>query len=174
MKHWIPQLEEARLVLHHSGRGKHVGSFGYYHAALIKQFPDTCKVIDSVRWGFPSPAQGYNVVKIDRGSHRLSFLLYQDFTAAFPALRLSVSCRMDDGGSRITNYEQRANPPILHRKELLLPKEHPLVRDGELLTARLEELGAFEGKRKIGTRDGWNARLRQLGLMLVDDQLVMK
>lgn len=174
MQSWIPKLAEAGHILRHSGRGKHVGQFSYYHTSLIKQFPDAHRVIDVVRRSLRSPAQGYNVVKLNRNAHRISFLMYQDFAAPFPVLRYALSCRMENGGCHFTNYERRVNPPILHRKELLLPAGHPLVPNAELLTSRLEELGAFDNARGIGTRNGWNAVLKRHGLRLVDSQLVLE
>ena len=105
----------------------------------------------------------FNVVKLDT-ANRISFLLYEDFAAPFPALQTAVSCNLDRGSVRETDYAKRSNPPILHRKELLLPGDHPLVREAACLTERLERHGAFVDTATIGTRFGWQRRLDKLGL----------
>ena len=64
------------------------------------------------------------------------------------------------------------SPPVLHRKELLLPANHPLVPAGVELTERLDRLGAFEDATRIGTREAWRARLSSLGLTIEDGELV--
>ena len=71
------------------------------------------------------------------------------------------------------DYSRRCNPPILHRKELLLPADHALVPAAVQLTQRLDRLDAFKDARRIGTRDGWHARLHALGLKLRDGDLVV-
>ena len=76
----------------------------------------------------------YNVLKLD-GFNRISFLLYEHFEVSFPSLLAAVSCDLGNGNIRRSDYGKRANPPILHRKELLLPENHPLVPEAARLTA---------------------------------------
>jgi DNA phosphorothioation-associated putative methyltransferase len=65
-----------------------------------------------------------------------------------------------------TDYRARANPPILHRKELLLlPDDHRLPRF-RALTAAAEEHGLFREANKIGTRAAWQQRIAAAGLAL--------
>ena len=61
-------------------------------------------------------------------------------------------------------YAAEGNPPILHRKELLLPPAHPRAGDFAALTAAAERLGLFADARSIGTRAPWEARLGRLGV----------
>ena len=102
------------------------------------------------------------------GRSRLSFLLYEHFYRPFPALLTALSCDIALATSRFTYYSRRRSPPILHRKELLLPADHPLLAPAVQLTGELERLGAFERPSQIGTRDGWLARLDCLGLAIED------
>ncbi len=106
----------------------------------------------------------FNVVKL--GQSRLSFLLYQHFSQPFPALLTALSCDIAQDTSRFTDYSQRRNPPILHRKELFLPADHPLVPPAVQLTAELDRVGAFNSPSQIGTRDRWLARLSSIGLAI--------
>ena len=156
-------LAWAYVELRSSGRGKHVGSFSYYHARLVAERPSVASFLTDVCCGFGGSFDDFNVVKLD-GRRRVSFLRYEDFDAAFPALLAARSCDIERGSCRQTDYAGRRNPPILHRKELLLPGGDPRVPRAERLTRCLEARGAFADARSIGTRDAWRRRLRDLGL----------
>ena len=112
-------LDWAYRQLRSTGRGKHVVQFGYYHVDLISTLPDVAEFLLETRRRVAERESDFNVVKLSRS--RLSFLLYEPFTEPFPALLAATSCDMAQGTSRFTDYSGRANPPILHRKELLLP-----------------------------------------------------
>ena len=157
------RLGVAKRRLRTSGRGKHVGGFSYYHVDLVAQVPAVWAFLQKTRGRFKPPSD-FNVVRLSYS--RLSFLLYECFSVPFPALRTSLFCDLANGASRFTDYSPRRNPPILHRKELLLPADHPLVPDAARLTRRLEGVGAFRGVKTIGTREGWRSRLEALGLTL--------
>ena len=68
-----------------------------------------------------------------------------------------LRCDLTRGTIRRINLVGRLNPPILHRKELLLPAEHPLVPEAVALTRRLQRRGAFRDTTTIGTRLGWHS-----------------
>ena len=163
-------LKGAYTCLKTTGAGKHVGSFSYYHVALISRVAEAeaalSGIAELVGLGKPS----YNVVKLD-GKQRVSFLEYEAFDAPFPALLSAVSCNLGDARVRRIDYSNRQNPPILHRKELLLPEDHPLVGEASRLTAWLEQKGAFVGTAGIGTRLGWQRRLDDLGLDIFGRQV---
>ena len=157
------KLGLARRQLRTSGRGKHVGGFSYYHADVIVQVPGAWEFIQKTRRRF-KPRSDFNVARLSYS--RLSFLHYESFAVPFPALLTALSCDLANGASRFTDYSGRRNPPILHRKELLLPADDPLVPDAIRLTRRLQDLGAFTGVKTISTREGWRSRLHALGLTL--------
>lgn len=144
-------------------RGKHIGRFSYYHISLLIQCRGVRARLTAILGHLTRDSPDYNVVKLDRRA-RLSFLLYGDFAAPFPVLLAAVSCNLDTGTIRQTTYAKSSNPPILHRKELLLGADDPLVPDAVRLTASLERHGAFQDAQRIGTRKGWATRLETLGL----------
>lgn len=164
-------LDWAYLRLRSTGRGKHVVQFSYYHVDLIAQVQDVAQSIAAIRQQLDEPRFDFNVVKLSKS--RLSFLRYEDFSVPFPALLTSRSCDVVRGTCRLTDYSHRRNPPILHRKELLLPTNHPLVPRAIQLTKHLESLGAFKSPSTIGTRNGWLARLESLGLTLHVGEVVL-
>ncbi len=146
-----------------TGRGKHVGRFSYYHFALVDQVPGVTNRLAEVQQAVRAAPFPCNVLKLDSHS-RISFLSYESFDAAFPALLACLACDVEQRTARHINYCVRRNPPILHRKELLLPATDPRVGSATRLTERLERVGAFRNPSSIGTRDGWRRRLSGLGI----------
>ena len=146
-----------------TGRGKHVGPFSYYHLSLVRSVPTVEERLDAIHPSIPDDRPSFNVVKLN-DRNRVSFLLYEDFATPFPALLAALSCDLSSDTVRHTDYSSRRNPPILHRRELLLRYDDPIVSAAVALTSRLEELGAFTEPNRIGTRDGWHRHLAALGL----------
>ena len=163
-------LRWAYDALRGTGRGKHVGAFSYYHVSLVGEVPAADSMFSSIWQDLIGGPLEYNVLKLDRRSW-ISFLMYQDLSAPFPVLDVAFSCNFHEGTVRKTNYRHRSNPPILHRKELLLRENDPLVPPAVHLTEQLEVHGAFTNASSIGTRNGWAARLESIGLSIVDGEV---
>ena len=157
-------LTDLYALLKRSDRGKHIYPFSYYHEDLVDTVPEARDALLAIRARLRlASVTPFNVVKLDTG-HRISFLLYEPFDAHFPALLAADSCDLAQRTVRTVNYTERVNPPVLHRKELLLPADHPLVPEATRLTERLEQQGAFAHASTIGTRSAWRRRLTELGL----------
>lgn len=105
----------------------------------------------------------WNVARIE--AHRIGLLLYRDFDRdPFPALARSwVLAEGSDVPAEI-DYSHRINPPILHRKELLVADDYPLRAEWAKLTSSLVAASAFVDAHRIGTRRQWASRLDILGL----------
>ena len=113
----------------------------------------------------------WNVFKI--GPNSVSLLLYEEFeSVGFPALLASFRLDLPTNESARLDYRKRANPPILHRKEMLLPREHPLRPRFAALTRAAEEHGLFREPNKIGTRARWADRVASAGLRIEGQRLV--
>ena len=169
----FPHLDVSlvRERLRATARGKHVGASSYFHIDLVRTRPCLVDMLDAT-WGrFAGAPPDYNVVKLRPPSH-VSFLTYDDFANPFPILARSLAVHVDARTARYTEYRNRANPPVLHRKELLLPAGHPLATHAAALTARLEARGAFANPRRIGTVDGWSRALADVGLALDQGEVV--
>ena len=131
-------------MLRTTGRGKHVGRFSYYHRTLAETREGVLARLEGIQRQLHDEPLAFNVVKLDARSC-VSFLWYGEFeSAAFPTLVAALTCDMSRGTARRTDYSGRRNPPILHRKELLLPADSRLVPDATRLTEELERLGAFD------------------------------
>lgn len=154
-------------------KGKVVGDARYVHKDAIELLdPVEAKAVKSAA-ELVENNQGWNVVKIElKHANKISLLDYEDFKInAFPALL--NSCQVDLKNKSFTkrNYSPN-NPPILHRKELLI---NPLINELETykgLTKELEELGAFSNSIKIGTKKNWEEELRTLGIRVKNHRVV--
>ena len=144
--------------------GKRVRGTTYLHKSAITLLPSDAAQTLSRASAF-AEGFGWNVVRISNGS--VTFLLYESFDeAAFPALLEAMKVSEDRQTPTRTDYRKRGNPPILHRKELLLLPDDPRLPRFRALTAAAEEHGLFSDSHKIGTRMAWQQRIAEAGLTL--------
>jgi DNA phosphorothioation-associated putative methyltransferase len=73
---------------------------------------------------------------------------------------------------RYRTYADSLNPPVLHRKELLLPKTHPAYEAYKSLTIAAEQIGLFDDPNRIGFKRAWDALLAQRGYRVVGHELI--
>ncbi|AFQ46707.1 DNA phosphorothioation-associated putative methyltransferase [Burkholderia cepacia] len=115
-----------------------------------------------------------NVIKLNLASLRISLLRYDDFfDASFPVLLESWSLSAQSEQTiTYRSYLDSLNPPILHRKELLLPPSHPLRPKFEAVTRQAEELGLFDETTTIGFRENWSRLVSAKGYKIVGSDFV--
>lgn len=114
----------------------------------------------------------FEVVKLSTTEPRFSLLSYPGFDGeAFPALSRSTLLDLRTGLVQERHYST-SNPPILHRKELLLPPGDARFRDWGSLTLRAEDAGLYDHPGEIGTRLGWERTLADVGLRVEGHLLV--
>jgi DNA phosphorothioation-associated putative methyltransferase len=147
--------------------GKRVGGSLYVHSSALdeKTRPYVERAV-AVANGFD-----WNVARVASGS--VSLLLYENFdTAGFPALLAAVKVDLETGKTTATDYRGRENPPILHRKEALLPADDARRPRFAALTRAAEQHGLFTEPTKIGTQRQWTALLASKGLRVQGHSLV--
>jgi hypothetical protein len=107
----------------------------------------------------------FNVLKFRWDELKISFLSYPGFfELAHPALQQSITIDLASAKVRRADYSQNPNPPILHRKETLLPAEHPRRPEFESLTRAEEDAGLYRETTTIGFRLNWEQLLRSKGV----------
>jgi DNA phosphorothioation-associated putative methyltransferase len=150
--------------------GKRVRDALYVHrdalieidASVRRAVEEAAAIVGSFHW---------NVTRIEPG--RIALLEYDDFEAEpFPALRRSALVDLAGRSSKIRDFSSSANPPILHRKELLLPSAHPRRSAYAALTAELDRLNLFVDNHKIGLRTAWQLRLDEAGIVIRNHAVV--
>jgi len=155
--------------------GKKVLNNLYWHYSLTEnQESETRQIVKAAEiLAHLTPGLDYNVIKCDGKSSSLSLLWYPNFFEdPFPALETSF--RIDLATQRVEkrNYQASLNPPILHRKELLLSVDAPNYQQFSQLTQTAEQLGLFEDTIRIGFKQAWNELIRDKGFQIIDNQFV--
>jgi DNA phosphorothioation-associated putative methyltransferase len=115
----------------------------------------------------------FNVIKINLKSKKISLLEYQNFeTDPFPSLITSYTLDNTINEVQKRSYGKSLNPPILHRKELLVSKQHPKRHEWETLTKVAESLGFFEQQASIGFKLNWEKAIYRNGYKLVGNEFI--
>jgi DNA phosphorothioation-associated putative methyltransferase len=123
----------------------------------------------------PAPLLNSVVLKVHRRTGKPSYLTYPDFDAdPHPALLRCVQLSLRTRQLECYDYGQSPNPPVLHRKEAFLHPGHPLHAKFARLTRQEEHHGLLTDPAAIGTRAGWEARLREAGWALSGHRLVRR
>ena len=115
----------------------------------------------------------FNVLKINEKLRRVSFLHYENFdTDAFPVLSDAWTYNEVTNETAYRSYRSSRNPPILHRKELLVDESHPHYNDWTKLTANAERLGLFETPTTIGFKYNWYKLIHSKGYKLENNEFL--
>lgn len=152
--------------------GKKIGDDIYVHLSCLNE-PDfnLQRHRISAALNVITPASGIepNVFKLNRKTDRLSLLSYAGFDEIpFPELVASWTFAPGCTDSPVfRTYSNSLNPPILHRKELLVLPSNPNRLQWEKCTKTAEELGFFDDPITIGFRLNWQRVIEDKGYRLI-------
>ena len=144
--------------------GKTISGSLYIHRSALKTLSRVQRRnIATARSLSKVASRKWNVVRISNDN--VAFLNYPNFDSdPFPRLHHSVRLDLFDDHVSTRDYSSSSNPPILHRKELLVADDYP-GRDVFLnLTHELEKLGVFYDTHVIGFAEQWESRLALHGI----------
>jgi DNA phosphorothioation-associated putative methyltransferase len=115
----------------------------------------------------------FNLVRIDEMGQSIALLNYPEFVDdPFPSLHESWLVNLDCSTVSYRTYADSLNPPILHRKELLLQPDDPRREAYVELTSTAESIGLFDDPRRIGYQRQWLALIREKGYRIEGHSLV--
>jgi DNA phosphorothioation-associated putative methyltransferase len=159
-----PAIDEA---CQRSPVGKLLPDDLYVHRSALDTLEPLLRIYEGCGRAYLGDVEGANVIKIHRRSGKLSYLVYPAFEDdPHPALLRSIRVNLRTRQIDSSDYAQSTNPPVLHRKDSFVGPDHPLRAKFARLTAQEEKYGLLNDAAGIGTRQGWEARLRGLGLQL--------
>lgn len=157
--------------------GKRVVDDLYVHFSALDQLEDEQqqqKIRDAVSRLQASAHPTPSVAKINLRSGRLSLLAYLDFDDdPFPTLAASWSFTPDSSAPpTYRTYTDSLNPPVLHRKELLVPEGHPSRDSWAQLTSSAEAIGLFDETSTIGFKLNWERLIASKGYRLANGAFI--
>lgn len=126
--------------------GKFVGGYLYLHTSALAALSEAWRQVaaKAIALAQVRPDEDFNVIKLHQQGEELSLLEYRDFfNDPFPALGRSWRVSLGRGSVMCRTYQESRNPPILHRKELLLPASHDQLYEYRAMTETAEALGLF-------------------------------
>ena len=153
--------------------GKRLPTALYLHTDALGQLPPILRVLDGAARRLIGDLEASTVVKLHLDRPAVSYLEYPSFdTAPHPALRSGYLVALDRLRCDFRDYSGHANPPILHRKELLLAKDDPRRRRFAALTRQEERAGLYETPEAIGRQRAWQQLVEARGLDYAGHRLV--
>jgi DNA phosphorothioation-associated putative methyltransferase len=153
--------------------GKLLPNALYVHRSALESLDPLLRVYEGCARSYLGEIEDANLIKLHRHAGKVSYLIYPGFeTDPHPALFRSVKLSLRTREIDWFDCAGSANPPILHRKETLLTPDHPLHARFARLTAQEEKHGLLDDSATIGTRDGWEARLKAAGFALRGHRVV--
>jgi DNA phosphorothioation-associated putative methyltransferase len=147
--------------------GKRLATALYVHREGLAAFGKSlAEVVEQLAARFEVSAE-YNLVKFRTDELKVSFLSYPEFfSEAHPSLRHALSVDLVTESVRRSDYTENINPPILHRKEQMLPLDHPKRAQFATLTEAEEAEGLYAETSTIGFRLNWERLLSKKGLSI--------
>lgn len=154
-----------------TGHGKALPNAKYFHRSLVEQLePELRDFVYLIERALKCTT--WNVLKLARREYRLSFLDYAEFEETpYPELKTSISVDLIKLSTENRDYSEQENPPILHRKELLVGSHHQDYDSYSSITQEGEAAGLYSNTSIIGHKKSWEYLIKQKGYELVDGRL---
>ena len=168
-------FESVSLMIEESSSGKSVAGKVYLHVSAIHEHgPSVGSLVNSAsRIAQRRLNEDFNVVRFDVGGREVALLHYpRFFEDPFPALLESWRVNVDSGVLSHRTYARSLNPPILHRKELLLSCKDPRRSEYAAVTKSAEAIGLLDDPTRIGYQRQWLQLIRERGYRVVGHALV--
>ena len=155
--------------------GKRLPSAVYLHRSAAAGVDGLVRaVLDNAVVLAADQGVGWDVVKFDRFAPKLSLLSYPTFfDEPHPALVRSVRVDLESGEVVSRAYDPAGNPPILHRKEMMLHPDHERYEEFALLTRSEESAGLLGRVSRIGFLREWTAFLEERGASFKGHELLL-
>lgn len=155
--------------------GKLTADSLYIHESALPRLSPVLRLFEGCARAYIGRVEDANLIKLSRREPKISYLSYPEFEQdPHPSLSTSVNVHLQTFKVRFNDFRDRANPPILHRKETFLAPDNGLFAKFARLTRIEESKGLFAEPSRIGTRDGWEAVLEEKRLMLRGHRLVRR
>lgn len=142
--------------------GKRLPTAVYVYIDDCVQIPEPlASLVRGLRERF-APDGKHNLVKFHIQSFKISLLYYPGFfDEPHPTLTEALVIDLLEGKTKRLSYKEQQNPPILHRKETMLPAEHLRFQEFSTLSVEEEKHGLYRETSRIGFKLNWEKLLRE-------------
>ncbi|QSJ17843.1 DNA phosphorothioation-associated putative methyltransferase [Nostoc sp. UHCC 0702] len=145
--------------------GKHTRGALYVHISALAALDPLLRIYEGCASRTIGRVDQATLIKYYTDKPQISYLFYPDFdNDPHPALKASITIDLKTLYITHRDYENRANPPILHRKENFVTSNYPRYEEFAQLTKQEQQLGLLKLKSEIGTREGWKKCLAAHGV----------
>ena len=157
----------------HVAVGKVLPGALYVHHTALPRLPPLLRVYEGCGRQLAGAVDGLTVVKLGRRRPRISYLVYPEFDrVGHPALTEAFVAKLRSLNLEHRDYRQYTNPPVLHRKELLVTADYPGRDRFARLTAQETARGLLADAKAIGTLTGWSSVLEGHGVEIRGHRLM--
>jgi len=164
-------LEQFQLLVKDLPCGKLTPQAIYVHKSALQNELLT-SFLNRIQTALKLEDYDWNIAKFWKNEFKFSLLSYTDFEEdSYPELNHSLFVDLDKKHHRINDYSNSDNPPVLHRKELMVTKDHPSYEEFSIITEEGEQAGLYENTRAIGFKLGWVSTINNAGYELVDGRI---
>lgn len=155
--------------------GKMTATALYVHRRAVSRIPVVLRLYEHCGFIAAGRPDGWNILKLDHRGRRVSWSSYPAFDSdPHPTLDWTYGVDMASLAAGFQTFGERANRPLLHRKEEFLAPDDPDVPKYRRLTAAEVRAGLYENPSLIGLEKGWNAELERCGVALRGHRVVKR
>jgi len=147
--------------------GKMTASAFYVHRRAVDRVAVVLRLYEHCGFVAAGRPEGWNILKLEHRGRRVSWSSYPEFDSdAHPTLDWTYGVDMTSLKSGLQSFRDRANRPLLHRKEEFLDPDDPNVQKFKRLTAAEVRAGLYQNPTLIGLENGWASELERCGVIL--------
>ena len=151
--------------------GKQLPTAVYVHQSALEHLPEQLSaLVLRIGKALNIDINQWQVLKLHKRDFKLTLLSYPTFFEyPYPPLKKSYTVDLEKLSVREANYSASENPPILHRRETFLARNHPQIDYLNLFTQEGEAIGLYQNTRTIGFKQSWERLIKRTGYYLDDE-----
>jgi len=155
--------------------GKLTASALYVHRRAVPKIPVVLRLYEYCGFVAAGRPEGWNILKLEHRGRRVAWSSYPEFDSdPHPTLDWTYAVDMNSLEGNYQRFGDRANRPLLHRKEEFLSPEDPDVDKYRRLTSAEIKAGLYQNPTIIGLETGWASELERCGVELRGHRLVKR
>lgn len=145
----------------------------YIHHSALPHLPPLLRVYEGCGRQLAGSVEHMTLVKLSRRRPRVSYLVYPNFdSVGHPTLSEAFVADLSRLALHHRDYRRAPNPPILHRKELLVSSDYPRRHLFARLTIQEDSLGLLDYSTRAGTLATWKTILDHHQLKIVGHRIM--